>query len=287
MKRGRKRKLPTPVNVEVHTEHDLAKMLWEKYLRPVDLPTHEGFDATMAIAGDTGMGKSELAISIQLALAKFTGQPFSVKRNIVYTREQLDEAIRTLPRYSGIIVDEAVNVLFSRDDQKNSKIIKVLEACRSRNLALLFCMPDFSAMDAKARKSRIRFWIDIRKVGEGLEFIRMRRTAADPHLTDPWNNWAFKEIGSNYYAHPNFIGLIRWSRISESLRQEYNEHKHNSELLSDKEDEQQDQSVEAFLAWLKDHNEYGDYSGLQSRAAEFLGRHVSTVSQKVRKRRKE
>lgn len=285
MRLRRRRKLTSPGQVEVHSEVDLAKMLWTKYLRPVDLPTHEGFDATAAIAGDTGMGKSELAVSIQLALSKFTGQPFSVKKNIVYTREQLDDAIRTLPRYSGIIVDEAVNVLFSRDDQKNSKIIKVLEACRSRNLAIFFCMPDFSAMDSKARNSRIRFWIDIRKVGEGLEFIRMRRTAANPHLTDPWNNWAFKEIGSNYAAHPNFIGLIRWTRIPDSMREEYVEWKHSSELLSDQSVEQKDVSIESFIAWLKDEGYYQDMSGLQSRAAEFLDRDRSTIAIKINKRR--
>lgn len=257
-------------------------MLWTKYLRPVDLPDHEGFDATVAISGDTGMGKSELAISIALALSEFTGQPFSVERNVVYTREQLDEAIRSLPRYSPIIVDEAVNVLFSRDDQKNSRIIKVLEACRSRNLAMFFCMPDFSAMDAKARKSRIRFWIEIRKVGEGLEFIRRRRTAADPHLTDPWNNWAFKQIGYRYEAHPNFIGYLAWSRIPESIRRAYVDFKHKSELLSDEEEDSSSRSntVESFLSWLGDDRR--KYRSIVEKAADFLGVTSATVYQRMR-----
>lgn len=257
-------------------------MLWTKYLRPVDLSDHEGFDATVAISGDTGMGKSELAISIALALSEFTGQPFSVERNVVYTREQLDEAIRSLPRYSPIIVDEAVNVLFSRDDQKNSRIIKVLEACRSRNLAMFFCMPDFSAMDAKARKSRIRFWIEIRKVGEGLEFIRRRRTAADPHLTDPWNNWAFKQIGYRYEAHPNFIGYLAWSRIPESIRRAYVDFKHKSELLSDEEEDSSSRSntVESFLSWLGDDRR--KYRSIVEKAADFLGVTSATVYQRMR-----
>ena len=239
------------------------------------MPDHEGFDATVVVAGDTGMGKSEMAISTNLALSELTGQPFIVKRQVVYTREQLDEAIRSLPRYSGIVVDEAVNVLFSRDDQKNSRIIKVLEACRSRNLAMFFCMPDFSAMDAKARNSRIRFWIDIRKVGEGLEFIRKRRTAANPHMTDPWNNWAFSEVGFRYEAHPNFVGVIRWGRIPEDLRRDYVEWKHQSELLSDEkaeEDEKENRdSVAPFLVWLDDNGFAERYVGLKSRAAEYFG----------------
>jgi hypothetical protein len=263
----------------------MARMLWTKYLRPVDLPDHEGFDATMAIAGDTGMGKSELAISICLALSEYTGQPFSVERNVVYTREQLDRAIRELPRYSPIVVDEAVNVLFSRDDQKNSKIIKVLEACRSRNLAMFFCMPDFSAMDAKARKSRIRFWIDIRKVGEGLEFIRRRRTAADPHLTDPWNNWAFKQIGHNWPSHPNFVGYIKWTRIPEDLRKAYVEFKHQSELLSEDEDEADGGKLDdviSFLDWMGDDRR--KYKSIVEKAAKFLGVTPATVYQRMRTR---
>jgi hypothetical protein len=254
-------------------------MLWTKYLRPVDLPSHEGFDATVVWAGDTGMGKSEAALSTQLALSELTGRPFEIRRQVVYTREQLDEAIRSLPRYSGIVVDEAVNVLFSRDDQKNSQIIKVLEACRSRNLAIFFCMPDFSAMDSKARNSRIRFWIDIRKVGEGLEFIRKRKTAANPHMTDPWNNWAFSEIGHRYDAHPNFIGVIRWARIPESLREEYVAFKHQSELLSADKVEEYPDRVASFLAWL-DAEGY-EFHGLKSRAAEYLGVDPSGISARL------
>lgn len=128
MRRNFKRNLPPAAKIEQHTEKDLALMMWEKYLRPVDRPDHEGFDATVVISGDTGMGKSELAIMLQLSLSKITGIPFHIEKNVVYTREQLEEAIRTLPRYSGIVVDEAVNVLFSRDDYKNSTIIKILEA---------------------------------------------------------------------------------------------------------------------------------------------------------------
>lgn len=285
-RRTRRGRLSAPSSIEVHSEEDLARMLWEKYLRPVDLPTHEGFDATVAIAGDTGMGKSELGIGAAVKLTKLTGTPFSIRNNVVYTRDQLEHAIRTLPRYSPIVIDEAVNVLFSRDDQKNSQIIKVLEACRSRNLALFFCMPDFSAMDAKARKSRIRFWIDIRKVGEGLEFIRQRRTAADPHLTDPWNNWAFKEIGHNYAAHPNFIGYIRWGRLPEALRAEYVEWKHSSELLSEEKQQEEDRDrVAKFLAWLDEEGH--QHRGLKVLAAEYLGVDPNTISYRLRKAKKE
>jgi len=269
MVKVRRPRLQIPDRVEIHSEKDLARMVWTKYLRPVDLPSHEGFDATAAIAGDTGMGKSECAVSTSVAVSDLTGVPFKISRQVVYTREQLDEAIRTLPRYSCIVVDEAVNVLFSRDDQKNSSIIKLLDMCRSRNLAIFFCMPDFSAMDPKARNSRIRFWIDIRKVGEGLEFIRKRKTAANPHMTDPWNNWAFSEIGNRYEAHPNLIGVLRWSRLSEELRREYVEWKDKSAFLSEGTVDEYPDRVASFLAWL-DAEGY-EFHGLKSRAAEYLG----------------
>lgn len=272
MVRFRKPNLRSPDRVDVHSEKELAFQLWTKYLRPTDRPDHEGFDATAAIAGDTGMGKSELAVALSRAVSELSGVPFQLKRQVVYTREQLNEAIHTLPRYSCIVVDEAVNVLFSRDDQKNIGIIKTLEMCRSRNLAMFFCMPDFSAMDSKVRNSRIRYWIDIRKVGEGLEFIRLRRTAANPHMTDPWNNWAFPQIGNRYEAHPNFVGYIRWSRLPKEVRQEYIEHKDKTAFLSEeKEGEENRDSIAPFLVWL-DNNGFGErYVGLKVRAAEYFG----------------
>lgn len=285
MSRVRRQRLTSPDRIEYHTEKDLARMLWTKYLRPVDLPSHEGFDATAAIAGDTGMGKSELAVGLSVALSEISGVPFELKRQVVYTREQLDEAIKTLPRYSCIVVDEAVNVLFSRDDQKNSAIIKLLDMCRSRNLAMFFCMPDFSAMDSKARNSRIRFWIDIRKVGEGLEFIRKRKTTANPHMSDPWNNWAFSEIGHRYEAHPNFVGVIRWSRLPDELRREYVEHKDKTAFLSDRqEDSGVRDSVASFLSWLDD--EGYEFHGLKSRAAEYFDIEPSSISGRIRTHRR-
>lgn len=280
----KRQKLSWPESIEYHTEHDLSKMLWEKYLRPVGMPEHEGFDATLAIAGDTGMGKSELALLTALSLCKLSGATFDVKQNVVYTREQLEAAIKKLPRYSPIVVDEAVNVLFSRDDQKNSQIIKVLEACRSRNLAILFCMPDFSAMDAKARKSRIRLWVDIRKVGEGVEFIRRRRTASDPHRTDPWNNWAFDQIGSQLERHPNFLGIIRWGRLPEALRAEYVAHKNASELLSEVDEQEEKASdIVGFLATLDNHKK--GYDRLVERAAEYFGVHRVTLYNQIKDRK--
>lgn len=285
MSRVRRQRLTSPDRIECHTEKDLARMLWTTYLRPVALPSHEGFDATVAIAGDTGMGKSELAVGLSVALSEISGVPFELKRQVVYTREQLDEAIKTLPRYSCIVVDEAVNVLFSRDDQKNSAIIKLLDMCRSRNLAMFFCMPDFSAMDSKARNSRIRFWIDIRKVGEGLEFIRKRKTTANPHMSDPWNNWAFSEIGHRYEAHPNFVGVIRWSRLPDELRREYVEHKDKTAFLSDRqEDSGVRDSVASFLSWLDD--EGYEFHGLKSRAAEYFDIEPSSISGRIRTHRR-
>ena len=263
-------------------------MLWTKYLRPVELPDHEGFDATVVVSGDTGMGKSEFGLSLALALSRETRVPFHIERNLVYTREQLDEAIRHSPRYSSIIVDEAVNVLFSRDDKKNSEIIKVLEACRSRNLAIIFCMPDFSAMDIKARNSRIRFWIEIRTVGQGMEFIRRRRTAADSRLTDPWNNWAFKEIGNHYEAHPNFIGLIRWNKIPEDLRERYLQLKNDSDLLTVKEEKSWEPDRDTMYAFLeKLGSDRRSLKGIVEKVASFLGVTSASVYQHLRQRAEE
>lgn len=282
-------KLRAPESIPVHGPKDLAKMLWEKYLRPVEIPDHEGFDIPIVFTGKAGNGKSEAALATIVELNKLTGAPFDIKKQVVYNEKQFVEAVNSLPKYACILIDEAISLLFARSD--NKLVIKYINACRSKNLGLFYSIPNFTDMDSKARNGNIRYWIHVEKPGQAIEFMPETTLTSKPQSLDPWCEWAFKMVRNGQIGverHPCFMGVFRWERIDSKLRKEYDEWKNNEAMLAIAEQEQdQERSIESsnrlepFFVWL-DENDF-EYRGIRARAAEYLGVTPATITQRVDK----
>lgn len=136
-------------------------------------------DFLITIDGDTGTGKSTMALKI----AKSVQPDYDMNTQMVFSAEEFLTAINSLPRGSVIVADEAVTMLFSRDFMTNSNkdIVKKLNLVRYKNYIILFLIPNFWDLEKGARE-RMKVWIHIKKRGLG---IMMHKTG-NPAERDKW-----------------------------------------------------------------------------------------------------
>lgn len=286
-------RLRKPKDIPVHSPKDLAHMLWTKYMRPLEAPTHEGFDIPIVFTGRPGNGKSEAALATIFELNKLSGAPFDFHKQVVYNEKQFVEAVDSLPKYACILIDEAISLLFARSD--NSLVVKYINACRSKHLGLFYAIPNFSDMDSKARNGNIRYWIHVQEPGKGLEFMPDEALTSKSQNLDPWCEWAFRLIRQGKIGverHPCFMGVFKWEQIDKKQRALYVEWKNRESLMAIAERQKEEKltiessnRLEPFFVWL-DENGFG-YRGIKKRAAEYLGVAPATITQRVDKIKQE
>ena len=101
-------------------------------------------DRFYIVDGNEGLGKSTLA----LQLACYVDPTFTVE-NVVFSGEQLEQKIRTLPPHSAIVFDEAFNGLSSKGalSKENKRMIKLLMECRQKNMFFFIVLPSFFMLE--------------------------------------------------------------------------------------------------------------------------------------------
>jgi energy-coupling factor transporter ATP-binding protein EcfA2 len=195
-------------------------------------------DFLIAITGDTGGGKSTLAVTMAYKISP----NFNMETDIIFSREELTDRIYNAPKYSCIIVDEAINALFKRDAMKKEQknILKLLDMCRDRNLCLIFCIPSFWALDKHTLQGRFRLRMHIERTG--LAFIW--KPTKNPFSDDPWGRlYNIKVTGLSWDKYPNaqatlgFVGFIRFGDLPKYKKDTYLEvKKRKKQELRDKDE---------------------------------------------------
>lgn len=263
--------------MENMTVKDLAQALYKLQEPPQE--GREGYDALIAITGKTGFGKSDLSLNIADHLARIRGDELNLKRSLIWTRKNLNHELQEGKAGSTYIVDEAIKVLFSKDAERNIDLTKTLNICRSKNYAVIMNIPALSDMERSIRDNRLRFMIWIKKRGEAYLFKPDNKPQLNARQSDPWNSSLLKKYQDrgDYWHHPNCVARITFGTVSDALRTEYDTLKaeYAYEAIND-DDPRRDRSgrinsVEHFVAWLKDGNGLRKYHGLNSEASRFLG----------------
>lgn len=144
----------------------------------------KNYDAVIAICGYEGDGKSTLAIKLAAAIDK----DFSLEKNVIYNprvETVVESVLHGLPKYSAVVVDEAIKVLYKRGWMNRLQIFlnQVFAICRSENKAVILCMPEFTDFDAFFRQHRILIWIQILERGTAVAFVKSWL----PFVSDKWN----------------------------------------------------------------------------------------------------
>lgn len=200
-------------------------------------------DATVAITGFEGDGKS--ALSLQLGLA--ADPHFDIERNVLFSpnTQEIKQKIFDLPKESVIIADEAIKVMYKLNwSTKMQKTLNMVYAvCRKENKISIFNMPRFIDFSEYFRNHRIRLWLHIidplsnqKKYGLALLMAR----SWNPITKDPWGlkefekkvlekQWQRKQDSSYglddkialFEKLSTFLGLVKFEWVDAELWQRY------------------------------------------------------------------
>lgn len=188
-------------------------------------------DSIILVSGNKGAGKSNLAVVLALLWCKRLGIKFNRKRHIVYTNEQLMEAIDTLPPFSPIVCDESINFALAENWAKleNKEVKKKLAQIRTKHFYFILCFPlKIHKVEKTYLDSYVNYWIDVYARGKGIIFIKDLNPG-----NDAWRINDFKDLGSyNEFTppaqvkkllskHPNFWQTMNIPRLPASVYKNY------------------------------------------------------------------
>lgn len=105
------------------------------------------------ITGYEGCGKTTLAFD----MCSYLDPDFNISK-IVFSSQELIEAVRKSKPGEAVLVDEGALVFFSRDSMTKAakQAVKLLTGMRTYNLFLCICVPDFFILDKYIRNHRVR-----------------------------------------------------------------------------------------------------------------------------------
>lgn len=118
-------------------------------------------DLVLAVTGDEGSGKSSLA----LQMAAYMDPNFDPVRQVVFTADQFTRTAVELPKYSAIVLDEAISGGFSRDAGAgtNKRLAKFLTVSRELNLLCFILWPNIRWLDPILKEHRCKWNVHIEK----------------------------------------------------------------------------------------------------------------------------
>ena len=189
------------------------------------------FDSLVLVEGIKGAGKSSFAVLMAVMWCKMLDIKFDPNKHIAYTNAQVMHAIDTLPPFSPIICDEAVNFAVSTEWAKteNRELRRKLAQIRTKHFFFMLCFPmKISKVERTYLESFVNYWISIFFRGTGAMFIRDMNPAFDS-----WRIKDFDKIGSyneftprevimkKLQKHPNFWKMLNIPPLPEKVYERY------------------------------------------------------------------
>lgn len=111
-------------------------------------------DNVIVIDGYEGTGKSNLATLLATCL-----DPGFDAENVIFTTQDWNHVFDTNQTGKSYLVDEAGNLLFSRDYASNDSkfLVKLLMQARILRSTIIMCLPNMHFLDRYVRESRIKY----------------------------------------------------------------------------------------------------------------------------------
>ncbi|HUS50774.1 MAG TPA: hypothetical protein VMZ91_11460 [Candidatus Paceibacterota bacterium] len=190
--------------------------------------------------GATGGGKSTWSIKF----AKKNDSKFNIEKDVVFSQDEFIDKVVNSEAGRTYIADEAINVLFRRDFmlKKQKFILRLLDMARDKNLCLIFCVPNFWAIDKHLLEGRIKLRVHIAKTG--LAFLW--KPSSNPFAPDKWYRKYNEIVSSNWDYYMNarrtkgFLGFIRFGDMCNSDKEIYLKvKKEKKEMIAQQEKEKE------------------------------------------------
>lgn len=177
------------------------------------------YDSMIVLTAVKGTGKSSMALMLAREWCKIMGVRLSLKKNIVFSNKQLINAIDTLPPYSVIVCDEAVNFCLSSEWAKseNKELKKKLAQVRTKHFFFILCFPmKIQKIEKTYLDSFVNYWIEIPFRGQAIVFTRDNNPVNDSwrlkdfNMVGNYNDFTNSEaITAALKKHPNFWSDMR------------------------------------------------------------------------------
>jgi len=203
----------------------MRKYTIEKFALLIKDILHSNRDAMVVFSGFSGEGKTTFAIQLAKALSKVHDRKFSFDKQIAIESDDFLHKALSLPQYSTIIGDEAINIFFKRESLNKERIksIKIMDTVRKRNLCLTLCVPQFWSLDNHIIQGKVRFWgyIDRRKACHLFKPIR------HPFSEDVWVRRINKNVVRDWddlsYINKikNYMGTMEFEKLTPADEKEY------------------------------------------------------------------
>jgi len=218
--------------VETQDENEKRKLTCVKMIsEKARLKVRQDYDCVIAITGSEGVGKSSMAIRLGMAI----DDNFSMEKNILFSpiETEVKDAVTKLPKYSVIILDEAIKVLYKLN--WNTKLQKMLNTlytlCRKENKVTILCIPRLTDLSEMFRNHRVKIWIHISRRGCAMVFLKND----SPFSDDTWSfkimqkrtdkiNWSaieFEKQISMVKKLPTFFGAFHFHDLDPRVKNRY------------------------------------------------------------------
>lgn len=157
----------------------------------------EDFDVLVGVSGFKGFGKSTFSVQVSRRyVRKYLDRPYKLEDYTAYTIEDVFSKLDTLPEFSPISADEAVNFALGEDWMRRNmkKLKKIFARVRTKHHIFFFNIPDIWWLDKKYRENMMTMWIHIVKKGH----VMLALPNIAPAIEDRWyRSWLQKRFTKN------------------------------------------------------------------------------------------
>jgi hypothetical protein len=140
-------------------------------------------DIIICVDGREGQGKTKFGV---FKLAMDLDSQFNWKTQVLLrpTPDTLEKTIFAVPKYSVVLVDEAMDVLYKRRSGTSESIgiVQLFARVRKFNRIVILILPDFNDLDIFFRKRRVQVRAKI--ITRGLGYFSIARDFEG--MGDPW-----------------------------------------------------------------------------------------------------
>lgn len=192
----------------------LLQGLLDKLIAEMHQNITRDYDNIVVIEGGEGSGKSNLACDI----CTMFDPNFDIHSNLVYTLDELEDRLMKGNDKGQIFwLDEYYDIGNKRDwnKEENKRFNKLLVKMRSRGWSLIMCIPRASDSDSYVRDHRSRYVITC----EALKFEH------SPYLERGY----FQLQRRSKEGHLRHIGYGKYPQMPDSIREEYDRYKDESQ----------------------------------------------------------
>jgi hypothetical protein len=156
---------------------------YKKLVKDIRSHVRVNNDVIICVDGREGLGKTKMGV-FKFAMDLDTHFNWRTQVLLRPTPETLEKTIFAVPKYSVVLVDEAMDILYKRRSgtSENIGIVQLFARVRKFNRIVILILPDFNDLDLFFRKRRVQVRAKI--ITRGLGYFAIARDFEG--MPDPW-----------------------------------------------------------------------------------------------------